>query len=271
MAQSLALELYQLIMQHVNDKTDLRSLALCWSGFRDEAQRCLFRHAEPESLDQQNQLIATINTAPLRLGTFVHTFHIKDGLGFDSNGRPVSGSLSLALRAMQNLKHLTINSGRALSILQGCAFSLHTLVYRHPVEGADLAFLLCTFLPTQNYLKRLKIIHNVQYNISEVPTDLCPKLDSLGIRDARLVRAILGDRKLISHFQWYKILAPPALTSYQLNHLKSLLFCIYDISNMDTSFTLHLTSLIYLELWVNLHDHDFSDSVCLLEQFQTQC
>lgn len=250
MSTPLALELYHLIIQHVHDQADLRALALCCSAFRDEAQRYLFRDIVPVSYDQRTKLISTINGAPLRFGRLVHKLQIRDGLVSNPDDPLVSKPLSLALHAMYNLKHLELYLWRPSTVLQRCTFSLRILVW-HAMNGPEVSFLLRNFLPTQNHIKSLEIIHWEEFDAMEVPTNLCPDLDSLGVNDSRLVSILLPEARLISHFQWHGIYTPGTLTIRQLNHLESFKFYIAH-SDSNTSFTQHMTSLIYLELEINV-------------------
>lgn len=70
MSQQMALELYHAIFQRVDNTDDLLSSALCCSAFRDEAQRCLFRHVEPKIETSaytayiSNQCFTTATRAP---------------------------------------------------------------------------------------------------------------------------------------------------------------------------------------------------------------
>jgi hypothetical protein len=256
MPRRLALELYHTIIHDVNDTNDLLSLALCCSAFRGEAQRFLFRHADPKSLGQRTQLISTINASPLRLGPLVHTFYIRHELGsdevnyLDEDDHVVS--LSSALRAMYNLKHLR-NEGvqMTLTVLQGCIFKLHTLVWNCSLDKSKMLFLLCDFLPAQHSIKHLQFCHMAKAGIIEVPANLCPNLNSLGAIDEFTIKALLRDNRLITRFQWHGSGAVPRMSIRQLNRLEYLR-CGMNELNINPSFTLHLTSLVFLEVPINI-------------------
>lgn len=245
MVQPLALELYHLIVRHIDDTTDLQALALCCSAFRDEAQRCLFRHVDLKLASQHRQqqlFISTVNSAPLRFGLLVHTLHINLTQWDDYE---YAMSLSTALCAMCSLKHLELHYGRPSPILRGCNFSLHSFSIIYGTLWRDeLVFLLCDFLPTQHHIRHLEFLLSRDIYDVNAPAGLCPQLDSLGLNGDSLVDTFLSESRLISHFQWHGFPAAPPLTTHQLGYLKSLRF----LARIDTTFTRHLTSLVYLEL-----------------------
>lgn len=247
---SLALELYHLIIYHVDEKRDLRSMALCCSGFRDEAQRHLFRQVDPKSLTQQTLFLSAINSQALRLGPLVHTFcldqrwwRLGDALEF----------LSIALQAMCGLKYFEIRWATPSTFLRGCTFQLRAFVSGYTLDRTEAEFLLSSFLPTQRHIKHLMLLLNNNIDDIFVPMGLCPQLDSLGVNDNRLIRDILPQTKLIHHFQWSNYFTPPSLTIHQLANLKSILLCRY-MPAMDTSLIPHLTSLVYLNLKVTVQN-----------------
>jgi hypothetical protein len=261
MPQPLALEIYQLIIAHVDDTTDLRSLALCCSAFRDEAQRCLFRHVDAKSLYQHTPFPAAINAAPLRLGPLIHTLDFTPLLGLNTMDRSWTVPLSLALRVMHNLKNLAIDRVNPSTVLQDCTFKLRTLYCGSLLHESEVLFVLCNFLPTQPSITCLQIMYNVPFDMAAVPMDLCPDLDSLGVSDVHLVSALLRNTRLITRFEWYSWMFPK-IAIPQLNHLEYLLFSI-DQLNVDTSFSLNLTSLVHLVLHVKLNTPNvLSHKVC---------
>lgn len=269
MTEPLPLELYHLIIRHVHDKDALRSLALCCSAFRDEAQRCLFRHVDLTLDNQQRQqqlFISTVNSAPLCFGPLVHTFHIEQTWW---DNPELAKSLSTALRAMCSLKNFELLYGRPSPILRGCGFSLHSLTIIHGVVFPDeLVFLLCDFLPTQPQIRHLKFVLRSQIYGVVAPTGLCPQLDSLCLNGDSLVNAFLPESRVLSHFQWHGFPSPPPLTTRQLNYLKSLQFMV----GMDTKFTQHLTSLVYLELMIAIYDgNTLLDKVSSSRQMRHRC
>ncbi|KAF5317799.1 hypothetical protein D9619_012671 [Psilocybe cf. subviscida] len=255
MTQPLAIELYHAIIQHIDNRGDLLSLSLCCLAFRNEAQRCLFRHVEPYSERQLIRLMSTINASPLRLGPLIHTFRlndVKESAPDEGNEDPAAPlSISMALRSMCNLEHLRIERSLPSTILQGCTFKLRTLVWHGYLEKPSLSFLFYHFLPTQHSIKRLNILyHRDPDDSEELPTDLCPTLDSLKSNDRIIISCLLRNDRLITRFQRGTMgNSMPTMTIRQLNHLKYLQCLIYYL-DMDTSssFTLQLTSLVLLEL-----------------------
>lgn len=160
MAESLVLELYHAIIQQADNTNDLLSLALCCLGFRDHAQRCLFRHVEPQLDLQHKQLISAINASPLRLGPLIRSFCIIRTATDDDTQPDIDAHtaiLSPALRAMRNLVHLRNQRGIPTNFLQGCTFKLRTLVRDCHLRKSDLLFLFCDFLPTQHSIKLLQL------------------------------------------------------------------------------------------------------------------
>jgi hypothetical protein len=255
MPQRLALEIYRLIIEQVDDTTDLLSLALCCSTFRAEAQRCLFRHVKAKSFHRYMPFIAAINASSLRLGPLVHALEFVAQPGFNMTGwrEAWMAPLTLALREMHNLQHLTIDRVHPSTFLHDCTFKLRTLSFGHlfKLHTMEVLFLLRDFLPTQPSLKRLQLVHSASFDVAKVPTNLCPNLDLLGAGNECFVNAILRDTRLITRFEWYLLETPPPLSIKQLNHLEYLLLKIYH-PDMDASFTLNLTSLVHLELHVKL-------------------
>lgn len=257
MSQPLALELYYLIIHHVNNKTDLCSLALCCSAFRDEAQRCLFQEIREDSPSRQSQIISIVNTSPSRLGPWIHTFHVK----IEKRNKKQEASVSSALRAMNSLKHLQVSAGRPSRVLEGCMFTLHTLVFSSGLDESELLYLLYDFLPTQQSISHLQVpyIGHPTYSFTEVEVlkSLCPKLDFLGTNERRFANVLLRDTRLITQFEWKDVvLALPNMTTRQLSHLEFLSFNIYH-SGIDTAVTSRLTSLVLLELHITLHDASY--------------
>jgi hypothetical protein len=246
MHQELALEIYQLIIAHVDATKNLLSLALSCSAFRDEAQRCLFRHVQAKSHHQYKSFPAAINASPLRLGPLVHT------LDFKPHARLNISDFSSALRAMHNLKHLAIGGFNPSTVFRDCVFKLQTLHYVHVLRNSEMLFLLCNFLPTQPSMKRLQLIQSTPFDVAAVPTDLCPNLNSLAVSDNRLIAVLLRDTRLITRFQWHEMGIPSKMTIQQLNHLEYLLLPIY-ASDIDASFALKLTSLVHLDLQFKLN------------------
>lgn len=256
MPDLLALELYYSIILHIDNKSDLRSLALCCSTFRDEAQRRLFRDVDLPSItqwqkQQQQLFMSRVNRAPLRFGPWVHTL-CMDSRWLNRDG--MRESVSMALRAMYDLEHLDINWPKLSTILHGCTFKLRVFIARSPLDRTETLFLLCNFLPTQPRIKHLELLMRDEFNNGHVPTNLCPQLESLAIHADSLISILLPDARLIPHFQWLGYnRRPPPLTIRQLNHLNSFLFCKFPRS-MDITFTQHLTSLVRLALIVTVDD-----------------
>lgn len=243
----LAPELHFLIIQHVDDNTDLCLLALCCSAFRDEAQRRLFRDVALTTPDQEQQFLSAIKSTPLRLEPLVHSFHVGK---WDSDNARDTASLSTALQAMCELKHLKLDSWDPSIILHADAFQLRTFVCSIYLEGpTQVLFLLCEFLPAQKDIKCLEIYYGGNpINLSNPPTGICPQLEFLSTNSTKITRVLLADTGLISEFRWRKFHTHPPLTVRQLNHLKSLLLCTH-LRRMDTSFIAHLTSLVNLTLF----------------------
>ncbi|KAF5326917.1 hypothetical protein D9619_005161 [Psilocybe cf. subviscida] len=248
MLQPLALELYRTVVENVDDTTDLLALALCCSALRDEAQRCLFRKVAKKSLAQQAQFISTINASPSRFGPWVHDFYVV--LYYEENLSPISS----ALHAMRNLKHLQICLAGISKILPGCTFKLRSLTCLY---DNDLEYLLCHFLPTQQSIKRIRFPALGPpvgaLDTAGMPMNLCPKLDFLDATDARFVRAILRDSRLIKRFQWRSFGPLPSMTIKQLNHLEYL-YLTTEEWQIDSNFTRHLLSLVLLELYDKQND-----------------
>lgn len=252
MPPRLALELYHLVIQHVRNKTDLCSLAVCCSAFQDEVQRCLFSDVEPKSLFQQKKFLLAINSAPLRLGSLVHSFCVEEWeLGDDVR----SVSLSTALHAMRNLKHLKLHWWKPSTILQGCTFQLRTFVNIYFLNRPEALFILCNFLPAQRGIKHVGIRREKLPGGLEVPTHLCPHLESVALHGKDLVHMLLPSDRRVTQFEWLAYRMPLPLTPNQLNGLKSLKFNIRTLGT-DTSFSPHLTSLVKLELRVHRRDPD---------------
>lgn len=260
MPTELALELYHLVIRHVDSQADLRSLALCCWAFRDEAQRCLFGYVKLNNFLRQMRFLSAINGASLRLGPLVHSFCIDVET---LNGYNHLDSLSKALHAMSGLKHLKILRCRTPSeVLRGRTFRLLTLVCEDFLEDTEVFFLICDFLPTQTGIKHLEIYVWEPIDVSKVPIGLCPGLDCMGTNDNHLVSVLLPDTRTLSQFRWNDSNRPPPLTVHQLNHLKSLTFSISAFET-DVSFTSHLTSLVNLEVRISLSNgapfvHDVS-------------
>lgn len=242
----LALELYHLFIQRVDENHDLLSLALCCSAFRDEAQRWLFRDATLPTLSQHIQFLSAINGAPLRLGPSVHSYYV----GPWSMENVYAVAVSEALLAMCSLKHLELSWPTPSRILRRCTFKLRTLTCPNRLETPEFRFMVTDFLLTQKFIEHLEIHSLHPVYISKPPSGLCPQLQSISTTNETLPRLLLQDTRLITHFQWFRYQTPPPLTIPQLNHLKSLAFSIH-ILGMDTSFITHLISLVDLKL--NLH------------------
>lgn len=253
MPPQLALELYHSIIQHIDSKIDLSSLALCCATFRDEAQQCLFRDAAPASLDRQIQFQSAINTAPLRLGPLVYSLYTHDWSTRDASD--LVSSFSDALRAMHRLKHLKLYWQRPSAVLHGCSFQLQTLICGYLVEGQQVPFLLCDFIPTQSNIKRIELQVAIWADLPETPMGLCSQLESIGASDERLTNILLPDSRRISQFEWYRYNTCPPLTVHQLNHLQSLTLCI-KMDGMDTSFAEHLSCLVNLEVHFDVSNYD---------------
>ncbi|KAF5326804.1 hypothetical protein D9619_005128 [Psilocybe cf. subviscida] len=250
MLQPLALELYRTVVENVDDTTDLLALALCCSALRDEAQRCLFRKVAKKSLDRQAQLISTINASPSRFGPWVHDFYVV--LYYEEN----LSTISSALQAMRNLKHLQICLAGISEILPGCTFKLRSLTFAFRLEDEDLEYLLCHFLPTQQSIKRIRFPASGSLGALDtagMPMNLCPKLDFLDANDPRFVRAILRDSRLIKRFQWRSFGPLPSMTIKQLNHLEYLYLTTQEWQ-IDSDFTRHLLSLVLLEIYDRQND-----------------
>ncbi|KAF5317794.1 hypothetical protein D9619_012658 [Psilocybe cf. subviscida] len=247
MAQPMALELYHAIIQHVDNTDDLLSLALCCSAFGDEAQRCLLRHVEPKSKHQLTRLISAINASPLRLGPLIHTFCLRERTASGEEDPAAPLSISMALRSMCNLEHLINDRPLPSTVLQGCTFKLRTLVWTCFLQKPSLLFLFCNFLPTQPSIKHLHLYQSEPFDLAEVPTNLCPMLDSFKASDYNIISCLLRDDRLITRFQWRMMEGLPKMTNRQVNHLKYLQ-CMMNKLDMDDSFTLQMTSLVFLEL-----------------------
>lgn len=152
----LALEIYHLIIKQIDNKSDLRSSALCCSIFRDEAQRCLFSVFDDHYRWhlQRKKFLSAINDDPQRLGPLVHTFSIEEWVPIHDDDVV---SLSKALHAMPNLKHLKLNWQKPSTVLHGCTFQLSTFVCGWDLVGPEAPFILSDFLPTQRGVKHLGI------------------------------------------------------------------------------------------------------------------
>lgn len=212
----------------------------------------MFGDSRPRSLGQQNKFLSAINGEPHRLGSLVHTFHVTQ---WAPRGEEHVAPLSIqkALHAMRNLKHLCLFWWKPSTILRGCTFRLHTLACSVGLDGAEIFFLLCEFLPARD-VKRLQIHHRDNKNkidFAKIPMDPCPHLESLSLNNEGLIRALIPETRPIPHFQWMSYNTPPPLTIYHLKHLKSLAFYI-DMLGMETSFTAHLISLDDLRLYVTV-------------------
>ncbi|KAF5317717.1 hypothetical protein D9619_012596 [Psilocybe cf. subviscida] len=249
MAPPLALELYHAIVQCVDNTGDLLSLALCCSAFRDEAQRYLFCHISPYPEHRIMRLISTINASPLRLGPLVYTFCLYEGKHIKSDEKDLQ-LISLALRSMCNLKHFQNRRFLPSTILQGCTFKLHTLGWAAYLDTSSLNFLFCNFLPTQPSIERLLFYKPCDpFDLAEVPKNLCPMLDFLLAGDNDTIGYLLRDDRLITRLQWSVIGGGlPTMSVRQLNHLKYLQCVINELR--VPSFTLQLTSLVFLELYL---------------------
>lgn len=246
MAIPLPLEIHHFIIQQIDDKSDLCSLALCCSAFRSEAQWCLFHEAKPATIVRRTQFLSAINGEPLRLALLVHTFYID---GRDSND-DFYASLSQALHAMHCLKHLRLFwLGYPSTVMHGCTFQLCAFGCIFPLNRREALFLLCDFLPTQKSFKRLEMYVNNPGLIeaSEVPNDPCPQLESLLCNEEGLVKILLPDARPIPDFRWFNADTPPPLTIYQLNHVKSLKLRFLT-SGPNPAFAVHLTSLVTVSL-----------------------
>lgn len=250
----LAPELLFLIIEHVDDKTDLYSLALCCSAFRGEAQRRLFRDVASTSLDREKQFLSAIKGAPLRLGPLVHSFHVGE---CESDGAGHAASLSTALQAMRELKHLGLGSWDPSRILHTSVFQLRTFVCNSYLGGQkQVLFLIRKFLPAQRDIKRLEIYYGRDpVHLSKAPKGLCPQLEFLSINNAEIAHVLLADTRLLSEFQWRQFHGNPPLTICQLNYLKSLTLYIR-LGQTNTSFMAHLTSLVDLKLHVPITTTD---------------
>ncbi|KAF5317798.1 hypothetical protein D9619_012670 [Psilocybe cf. subviscida] len=109
----------------------------------------------------------------------------------------------------------------------------------------------CNFLPTQPSIKRLLFYgfagDPFEFDLAEVPKNLCPALDFLMASDNNIISYLLRDDRLITRFQWNVIRGGlPIMSVRQLNHLKYLQCVINQLR--FPSITLQLTSLVYLEL-----------------------
>lgn len=242
-----ALEIYHLIIQQVKEKRELCSLALCCASFRDEAQRFLFRRMDRKPLTRQKLFISAINSTPLRLGPFVKNLYIdEDGW----NDKDSAVSLSMALRAMPNLQCLALRWAEPSTILRGCKFTLRTFVSKDKLERNEAFFLLLDFLPAQNRLKHLEISCRARIDAADVPPNLCPQLEFLGVDDTHLLNIFLrkGNR-LGPNPQKYEGLQQ--IDSFDFKCLR-----YTSGSGLPTLFAQRLSCLIYIDLWVIAGGYD---------------
>ncbi|KAF5318011.1 hypothetical protein D9619_012022 [Psilocybe cf. subviscida] len=259
----LAKELYYEIIHYLSAPSDLKSLALTCADFRAEAQRILFRTVAPTSRLRQSQFISIINESPSHFGPWVHTLRILfaptavlENLDISEEDLHFERGVASALRSMSNLKRLHINQPRPRKLLEGCSFKLQSLVFSGRLGHRDLVYLLRHFLPTQLTLKHLEVHRSGVFSDDQagnIRNILCPTLESLGVDRVRMCEVLLPstpNARLIKRFQWYDTMIPPPLSVTQLKGLECLLFKIE--SEMDTSFTRHLTSLIVMELHTDL-------------------
>ncbi|KAF5327075.1 hypothetical protein D9619_004880 [Psilocybe cf. subviscida] len=152
-------ELWLLVIQNTKYIHTLLALALCCSSFRDETQRNLFYHPRisESTAAQQYRFIHTITTSPPRLGLLIRVYEHKHGR--ENPGVPggTHREVRAALRAMRNLKQLSLTKARTISlrVLDGCRFKLDVFEYGRPRrEDLDV---LPHFLATQPTLQHLAL------------------------------------------------------------------------------------------------------------------
>ncbi|KAF5327009.1 hypothetical protein D9619_004882 [Psilocybe cf. subviscida] len=255
---TLPLELHYAIIQDVLTVGDLRSLALCCSAFRDEAQGKLFFHPRISTRSQQHKFVNAILGSPARLAPLVHIYSHQSGRELHHMPGGTYAELATALRAMCNLTELSLQQTKFFphGILDGCTFKLKVFHWGNgglPVY--QVPYILQSFLPTQSTLKHLAIRGSLVLSNESPPlqvqiiTKLCPMLESLS-GDKDIVDALLRNGRSIKRLQWLNE-ELPALTVFQLGQLEHLELLRYDIRrSTETKFATQLTALLFLEIFI---------------------
>jgi hypothetical protein len=180
---SFPMEIYDAIMEEVDDSSQLCLIAQTARLFRPRAQRLIYRNIKLDISIRRTITVFKLLCGSPRLASYVHELNAA-AFWYSEHGpcdyaffSPVLRLLSRVLRNVINLRQLHLNSGLdrvPFSILRGelCHFKLHSLVtYYNPTENT-----LSGFIVQQTSIRRLEF-RNASFSIKEnFPPNVLPNL-----------------------------------------------------------------------------------------------